>query len=83
MRMQVYAVVVLPTYEVQDARRVGLFRLVLDIVQETLASLARPSGSGMSSLGLLATQVLAKVLDRDGLVAEPKVALGKLEAPAS
>ena len=35
----------------------------------------------MRNVGLLATEVAAKLLVRDGLLAEPKVLLGKLEAP--
>lgn len=53
---------------------------MLDEVEEALASLAGPGGSGMSDLGLLATEVVAQAGDGDSLLAEPEVLLGEAES---
>lgn len=60
----------------------GLVISVLDEVEETLAGLAGPGGGWVGNLWLLATEVVAEVLGRDGLFAEPEVPAGELEAPA-
>lgn len=49
---------------------------MLDIVQQTLAGLAGPSGSRVGDLGLLAAQVGVEVLGGNGsLLTEPEEAL--------
>ena len=66
-------------YQVQDASRVLLLVCVLDEEEKTLSGLARPRSDRVGNLGLLAAEVLAQVLGRDGLLAEPEVLLGEAE----
>lgn len=48
--------------------------------EQTLASLAGPSGGGMSNAQLLVLKVLAQLLDFNGIIREPEVTLGETEA---
>jgi len=66
-------------YQVQDASRVLLLVCVLDEEEKTLSGLARPRSDRVGNLGLLAAEVLAQVLGRDWLLAEPEVLLGEAE----
>lgn len=68
-------------YQVQDTSRGGLLLGVLGVVEEALASLRRPGGGRVGNLGLLAAKVVGELVRRYGLLAQPEVLLGELEAP--
>lgn len=68
--------------ESNDTSRLGAVALALLVeVQEAVAGLAGPGGHGVGDLGLLATEVEAKVLGSDGGVVEPELLLGESELP--
>lgn len=68
--------------ESNDTSRLGAVALTLLVeVQEAVAGLAGPGGHGVRDLGLLATEVEAKVLGSDGGIVEPELLLGESELP--
>jgi hypothetical protein len=69
-------------HQVEDTGGALLLVSVLDEEQETLASLAGPSSSGVGDLRLLAAKVLSEAGSRNGLLAEPEVLLNKTESAA-
>lgn len=55
---------------------------MLGEVEQALSGLVGPGGNGVRDLGLLATEVLAELLGRNSLVAEPEILLGENNAPS-
>lgn len=71
------------TNQVDDASGVSLVLSALGEEEQALAGLAGPGSGGVGSAQLLVLEVLAELLDLDGVVGEPEVALGETEAPGN
>lgn len=59
----------------------GLLFGVLGEEKETLAGLACPGSCGVCDFCLVTTEVRSELVVGDGLLAEPEVLLGELQAP--
>jgi hypothetical protein len=69
------------THQVEDDEGSGLVLGVLCAEEQALAGLTGPGGGRVGDGRLLVGKVVPELLDLDGVIAEPEVALGEDEAP--